>query len=260
MAAGRAEAGYASPPALDYPRAAMNVPAVATALVGALIAAAFATQLMQQYAARRRHHALAWAVAIGLYALGMVALALGLAAGWSPLAFGVYWLAGALLAVAFLAVGQLQLLDARRAALWWTLGGRAVVWTGSALLLTPSDAAALTAATRAGEIPLGADVFGSDGLAYRILTPITMGGTLVVLLGSVWSGVRTRRFGVLLIALGVFVSATSSSFVRAGYDVLVPVVLTLGVAIMYAGFRAAAKRPRPSSRAARTEHDTRAGG
>jgi hypothetical protein len=160
-------------------------------------------------------------------------------------------LAGALLAVAFLAVGQLHLLDPKRAALWWTLGGLAVVWTGAALVLTPYDTGALTAAMDAGGIPLGAEVFGEDGLAYRILTPITMGGTVVVLAGSLWSGIRTRRFGVLLIALGVFVSATSSGFVRAGYDVLVPLVLTAGVAIMYVGFRAAGKRPRPRSPAAR---------
>ena len=237
----------------------MNVAAVVTALVGALVAGAFATQLMQQYALRRRHHALAWTVALGLYAVGMLALATGLAVGWNPLSFGVYWLAGALLAVAFLAVGQLHLLDPRRAALWWTLGGLAVVWSGAALVLTPADASALAAASATGGIPLGADVFGTGGLAFRILTPITMTGTLIVLAGCVWSGLRTRRYGVLLIALGVFVSATSSAFVRAGYDALVPVALALGVAIMYAGFRAAGKKPRPGSRAARAEPSASAG-
>jgi hypothetical protein len=234
----------------------MNVAAVLTAVVGALVAGAFAAQLMRQYAVRRRHHALAWTVALGLYAVGMIALAVGFVAGWNPLSFGLYWLAGALLSVAFLAVGQLHLLDPRRAALWWTLGGLAVVWTGAALVLTPYDAAALSAATDAGGIPLGADVFGRDGLAYTILRPITFGGTLIVLGGCLWSGIRTRRYGVLLIALGVAVSATSSAFVRAGVDALVPVVLTVGVAIMFAGFRAAGKKPKPESRAARAEQST----
>lgn len=234
----------------------MNVPAVLAAVVGALVAGALATQLMQQYAARRRHHALAWTVALGLYAVGMLALAIGLVVGWNPLSFGLYWLAGALLSVAFLAVGQLHLLDPKRAALWWTLGGLSVVWTGAALVLTPYDAAALSAASDAGGIPLGAEVFGRDGLAYTILRPITFGGTVIVLGGCVWSGLRTRRYGVLLIALGVAVSATSSSFVRAGIDALVPVVLALGVAIMYAGFRAAGKKPRPESRAARAEQSS----
>jgi hypothetical protein len=231
----------------------MNVPAVVTGVAGALVAAVFAAQLSRQYVDRRRHHALAWTVALGMYTLGMAALVVGLVAGWSPVSFGLYWLAGALLSVAFLAVGQLHLLDPKRAALWWTLGGLAVVWTGSALLLTPYDTSALADATAVGGIPMGADVFGADGLAYRILRPITFGGTLVVLGGSLWSGVRSRRYGVLLIALGVFVSATSSAFVRAGVDALVPVVLALGVAIMYVGFRAASKRPRAGSRAARAE-------
>ena len=230
----------------------MNAPAVLTAIAGALIAGVFAAQLSRQYVARRRHHALAWTLALGMYALGMVALAVGLGLGWNPVTFGLYWLAGALLAVAFLAVGQLHLLDARRAALWWTLGGLSVVWTGASLLMTPFDSAALADATAAGDIPMGTEVFGADGLAYTILRPITRVGTVIVVAGCLWSGLRTRRFGVLLIACGVLVSATSSAFVRAGQDALVPVVLAAGVAIMYAGFRAAGRPPRPSSAAART--------
>lgn len=231
----------------------MTAITVLVSIAGALVAGLFAAQLSRQYAQRRRHHALAWTVALGLYAVGMLALAAGLLAGWSPVAFGVYWLAGALLAVAFLAVGQLHLLDPGRAALWWTLGGLTVVWSGAALVLSPYDTTALAVESAAGGIPLGAEVFGDDGLALRVLTPITMVGTLIVLGGSLWSGIRARRLGVLLVALGVFVSATSSVFVRSGVDVLVPVVLTAGVAIMHAGFRAAAKKPHPSSRAARAD-------
>lgn len=222
------------------------------AILGALVAGAFAAQLGRRYAARRRHHALAWTIALGLYALGMIVLAVGLGLGWVPLTFGLYWLAGALLSVAFLAVGQLHLLDPGHAALWWTLGGLATVWAVASVALTPFDPAGLAAADAAGGIPLGREVFG-DGLAYRILRPITYAGTVVVLGGSVWSALQTRRFGVLLIALGVFVSATSSGFVRAGYDELVAVVLAAGVAIMYAGARAAGKPPRQQSRAARAQ-------
>ena len=79
---------------------------------------------------------------------------------------------------------------------------------------------------------------------------MTMLGSLVVLIGSVYSGVRTRRYGILLIALGVAVSATSSRFLVAGRDEMVAVVLAVGVTIMYAGFRAARRAPRPGRRAA----------
>lgn len=221
------------------------------ALAGAAIAAGFAAQMMRSYAARRRHHALAWTVALGLYAVGMVALASGFATGWGPVSYGLYWLSGALLSVAFLAVGQLHLLAPGKAALWWTLAGLAVVWTGSALLLTPFQVGALTRASEAGSIPAGSAVF-AGGLAYTILRPITLAGTLVVLGGCLWSAARTRRAGLLLIALGAFVSATSSLFLREGLDEFVAVALTAGVAIMFAGFRSASRPPRKHSPAARS--------
>jgi hypothetical protein len=212
--------------------------------IGALVAGVFAYQLAQQYRARRRHHALAWSFALSCYAVGMVAQAIGFTAGWSAVTYGVYWLTGALLSVALLAVGQLHLLDPARAALWWTLGGLAVVWAVGTMLVSPYDTAVLAEASAAGRIPRGAAVFES-GLAYSILRPITYIGFLVVLGGCLWSGIRTRRYGILLIALGVALSATSTGFQRAGYDELVAVVLAAGVSVMFLGFRAAGKAPRP---------------
>lgn len=229
----------------------MNMSA-SIALAGATVAGAFSAQLALQYLQRRRHHALAWALSLGLYAVGMVALAAGFALGWTVVSFGLYWLAGALLNVPLLAVGQLHLLDRQRAALWWTLAGLAAVWAMAAVLTTPVDASALAAADARGGIPQGAEAY-AGGLAWTVLRPLTFGGSLVVLVGALWSGIRARRVGVLLIAVGVAVSASSSSFVRSGQDELVAVVLTAGVAIMYAGFRAAsrpARRPADLSRSA----------
>jgi hypothetical protein len=213
------------------------------AIAGALVAGVFTFQLAQQWRSRRRHHALAWAMALGCYTVGMLAQAVGFAAGWSPVTYAVYWLTGALLSVALLAVGQLHLLDPPRAALWWTLGGLAVVWAVGTMFVSPYDVAVLDEATAAGSIPTGRLVF-EEGLAYAILRPVTMIGATVVLVGCLWSGIRSRRFGILLIALGVAVSATSTAFQRMGYDELVALVLALGVAVMYVGFRAAGKAPR----------------
>lgn len=223
------------------------------ALAGAAVAGVFTAQLTRQYLTRRRGHALAWALALGLYAVGMVALAGGLGWAWTPLTFGIYWGAGALLNVALLAVGQLLLLDGARAPLWWTLGALATVWTMAALVLSPQDGGALAAASAEATIPAGEAVFGSQALAWTILRPVTFTSFLVVLVGAAWSGVRHRRPGVLLIALGVGVAATSSAFLRAELEMLVPVSLTAGVAIMYAGFRSASKAPRSSRQQRRTE-------
>lgn len=223
--------------------------AVGFAVVGALVAGVFALELARQWRASRRHHALAWSFALFLYAVGMVALAAGFALGWSPASFAVYWVAGALLNVPLLAVGQLHLLDGRRAALWWTIAGLAAVWSVGAVLLTPVHTGVLAAADATGGIPPGREAF-AGGLAYQVLRPMTMLGSLVVLVGSIYSGVKTRRYGILLIALGVAVSATSSRFLVAGLDAMVAVVLAVGVTIMYGGFRAAAKAPRPARAAA----------
>lgn len=224
--------------------------AVGFAVLGALVAGAFATELGRQWRARRRHHALAWSLALSLYAVGMVALAAGFGLGWSPALFAVYWITGALLNVPLLAVGQLHLLDSKRAALWWTIAGLATVWSVAAVALTPVQVGVLAAADVAGGIPGGQEAF-AGGLAYQVLRPMTILGALVVVVGSVYSGVRSRRYGILLIALGVAVSATSSRFLAAELDHLVAVVLALGAMIMYAGFRAARRAPRARQETAR---------
>jgi hypothetical protein len=68
-------------------------------LAAALVAVVFAGHLARQFARRRRPHALAWALALGLYAAGSAAVAVGLGAGWSAPVFVVYWLAGPLVNV-----------------------------------------------------------------------------------------------------------------------------------------------------------------
>jgi hypothetical protein len=226
--------------------------AVVFAIAGALVAATFAAQLARQWVAKRRHHALAWTFALSLYAVGMVALAIGFGTGWTPVVYGTYWLTGALLNVPLLAVGQLHLVDPRRAVLWWTFAGLFTVWAFGAISLTGMDHEALLA-SGAGDIPAGREVLG-DGLAYTVLRPFTMFGTLVVVLGCLWSGIRTKRYGILLIALGVFISATSSTFLRRDLDEYVAVVLAAGVTVMYLGFRAAGK---PAKRSAMVDKQER---
>lgn len=214
------------------------------ALAGAFVAYAFATRLLHQYRERRRHHALAWALSLLLYAVGMVALALGLLLGWATPTYGIYWCTGALINVPLLAVGELHLLAPSRRRWWWALACGATAWALIAIAVSRFDPGALAAATADGGIPLGSDVLGGQA-AYAALQPLTLTGTVIVLAGTVWSAVRQRRPAVLLIALGVMVAASSSAFVRSDVDALVPVVLTTGVTIMYGGFRATGARREP---------------
>lgn len=216
--------------------------AVLFASVAAVVAAVFAVQLLRQHGARRRGHTLAWAISLGLYALASAAMAVGVAAGWSPPVFALYWL-GPLLTVPFLALGQVLLLDPSRAVLYWTIGGLCAVWSLAATAMATYDAAALEVASAAGIIPLGREVIGND-LVYGLLRPFTY-LFVVVVVGCLWSALRTRRWSLLLIVLGVSISAVASSTAGdAGLTVWFPVLLAAGVTTMYAGFLAAAKLPR----------------
>ncbi len=210
--------------------------------LAAAVAWTFAAQLGRQYHARRRPHALAWACALGLFGLASAAVTVGVATGWSPPLFGVYWVAGALLNVPLLAVGQLLLLDPKRSVLYWTLAGLAAVWSVLFTLLADFDATVLAQASQDNGIPLGREALAGE-TAYALARPFSY--TFVIVVGgSIWSAVRSRRWAILLIALGVTIAALSSAFVRVGQGQLFSLLLAAGVVVMYAGFLAAGRAPR----------------
>ena len=219
---------------------------VALPLVAALVAVVFAVQLLRQYLARRRPYALAWALALALFGVASTMVAIGVAAGWSPLVFGLYWIAGALLNVPLLALGQLMLLDAKRTVLYWTFAGVFAVWAVAFTLMAGFDTAVLAEESARHSIPLGSDVLRNT-TAYSLASPFSYTFAVVVI-GSIWSAVRSRRWAVLLIALGVFVAALGSFAVATGRDLLFSVFLATGVIVMYGGFLAASRPPRASRR------------
>lgn len=218
------------------------IPALVS-LLAAAVSGVFAARLFAQWRARRRPHALAWTVSLGLFSLASLAAAIGMGLVWTPLVFAVYWFAGGLIVVPFLAAGQLMLMDPRRMLIWWTLAGLFAVWALSALALSSFDAAALAAADTANSIPRGEDVFGEGQLAYELLGFANYTAVIVVL-GTAWSAWRTRRWQVLLIALGVTIAGVSFVFIREGMPIGFSVSLAAGVAAMYGGFVAAGKPSR----------------
>ncbi len=214
-------------------------------LFAALVAAVFAGQLALQYKARRRPHALAWAMSLALFGLAAMAVGIGtgIGAGWSPAVFRLYWIAGALLNVPLLATGQLLLSDPKRSALWWTVAGVCAAWAVLFTMMAEVDPGALARANQAGAIPLGREAIGGQA-AYALVGPFNA-TFLVVVVGSILSAVRLRRPAVGLIALGVCLVAAASSFVSSGRGQAFSILLALGVAVMYGGFLATARaRPR----------------
>lgn len=211
-------------------------------ILAAVVALAFAAQLVRQYLGRRRPHALAWGLALALFGLASAMVSVGVTGGWNPAVFGTYWIAGALLNVPLLAVGQLMLLDPRRSVLYWTVAGLAAVWSIAFTFLASFDTSVLSAATQAQVIPRGAEVLDGQ-TAYALARPFSYTFAIVVV-GSIWSAVRARRWSVLLIALGVTIAAAASAFIRVGQGEWFSVLLAAGVGVMYLGFLAASRPPR----------------
>lgn len=213
-------------------------------VAAALVAVVFAGQLARQVARRRRPHALAWALAFALYAAGAAAVAIGVGAGWTAPVFMIYWLAGPLVNVPLLATGQLLLLDRDRAWLYWSAATLVALTAVAAVVSADVDREALAEANRAHRIPLGRDVLAGS-LAYTLARPFSF-TFLIVVGGAVWSAVRTRRWTVLLIALGVMIVAGDSVAIRVGNGELFGVLLAAGITVMYVGFLATTGSRRPS--------------
>ena len=86
----------------------------ALAAATTLVALAFATFTFDRWLRRRRPHEGAWTVSLLLFALGSIALWWAEARGWSLASFRVFFLAGAVLNVPWLALGTVYLLLGQR--------------------------------------------------------------------------------------------------------------------------------------------------
>ena len=226
-------------------------------LVAAAVAALFAGLVAAQYRTRRRQYQLAWTVAMAMYAVASVAVALGLAGGWTSGEFQIYWALGAVLNVPFLAGGELMLLVRNRTV-------HTVIWIVlvflTAYTLAVLRGASLDATALAEDLPSGKHVFGDGSAAHRLPQLIAIPSYLVLVLGALWSAwrmrgrgdLRDRFIGTLLIALGATVIAGfGSAFAAAGELAAFSLSLAAGITVMFAGFlRAARHAPAPAPTAA----------
>jgi hypothetical protein len=215
--------------------------------VAAAASAAFAVAVLRQYAARRRPHQLAWGVALSMFAVASLALTAGVAAGWTPLSFKLYYLFGAVLNVPWLALGTVELLAGPSVRRAYVVG--LAVFTALGVVLVAL--ARVTPADLAGRLPEGKEFLPA---AVRVLAVLgNTVGTLVVVGGAVASGLALRsrrdlrpRFeGTLLIALGVLLAAGGGVFAFLESSDKLALGLALGASVMYLGFRRASAPARP---------------
>jgi len=219
-----------------------TVSAVNAALAAAatLVAVAFCLSTLDRWLRRRRPHEAAWTISLAMFALGAGALWWAETRGWSMPSFRVFYLAGAVLNVPWLALGTVYLLAGVPA------GNRTRTWllflSGLAtgiVLSAPGKAAVIPT-----EMPTGKDVFG---IAPRVLAAVFSGVSALVIIGgalwSVWRMVRSdsvpRRLvlGNLLIAAGTLILSASGTLAgRLGKDEAFLVTLLAGICVLFAGF------------------------
>jgi len=243
-----------------------------SALAGAatLIAGAFTLSTFDRWQRRRQPHELAWTIAMGLFAIGSSALWWAESSGWNILAFRIFFLAGAVLNVAWLALGTVYLLIGRRAGnitrswLVWLSG-----FATGVVLLAPTKTNVV-----AHEFPTGHNIFGA---APRILAAVGSGvPALFIIGGALWSAWRVLRrqnpaasknitrtvispkrlaIGNELIAVGTLVLSASGSLAgRLGQDRAFAVTLLCGVSILFSGFLVASNSTLNASSAIKRLH------
>ena len=230
----------------------------ALAAAATLVAIAFAVSTLDRWLRRRRPHELAWTVSLALFALGSGALWWAEAAGWALGSFRVFYVAGAVLNVPWLALGTVYLLAGP------AIGNRVRTW----LVLLSGFAAGVVmfAPTRGAitphELPTGKDVFG---VAPRVLAAVGSGvAALVIIGGALWSAWRVWRgrvpslgavrtvsapgrlvVGNVLIAIGTLVLSASGTLAgRLGKDRAFAVTLLVGICVLFAGFLVATSTSR----------------
>lgn len=222
------------------------------ALAATAISAAFALTLWVQYRAKHRPYLLAWAVALGFYAIAALTEVIGAAGGWNPLLYRTYYFFGAIILVGLLALGSIYLLAPQfsRTALWVLIVLAAIGLAG----ILGAHLQAVKLETH--QVP-DADTIKAQGGLFNVLAIlmaalISTVGSIILIGGALWSAYRTWRKGGaqsrlvanILIAAGAFIVAGASTLTRLFHVYeLFYVGQAIGVLVMFGGFLAAQRAP-----------------
>ena len=205
------------------------------AFVATLVSLRLSADLVRRHRRSPAPGLLAWAGALGAFAVGSGAIAWGSAAGWGNADFRVYYLFGALLAAALLGVGSLQRAGVRG------VSAPTLVYVG--LAIGVAIAVPLTMPVSGSSIPEAQahlSLFPARVLAIAANSLGTLAAVAVAALG-----LRRRPLGNGLILAGLVVAAVGSAL--AGLGKAESALFTAAAALLlYAGFVVPTRSSAPS--------------
>ena len=200
-----------------------------------------------------------WALAFLVFAIAASTEVIGSVAGWSAALARMYYLAGAVLVVGVLALGELYLL----------LPGRMPAFTPGLSLLVVA-----VAATAVWSAPIDSSRLEANGwhalergpFLVALAATINAGGTLVLVGGALYSawrlrgtgGSAQRAAGCMLVAAGTVVVALGGTMTRFGRPDYLYVAMSLGIGIIFGGVLLT-RRPYSMRNALRRTSDARNG-
>jgi hypothetical protein len=177
-----------------------------------------------------------WAVAFLLFTAAAVCEVVGAAIGWTPALARVYYLAGAVLVVGVLALGELYLLVPRRMpAITPGVSLLIVAVAATAVWSAPIDSARLSI--------VGWQALERGPFLIALAATINAVGTIVLSGGALYSawklraagGSGQRAAGCVLIAVGTVAVALGGTLTRFGRPEYLYLTMALGIAIIFAG-------------------------
>ena len=224
-------------------------------LLATVISAAFAATLWRQYRRRPRAYLAAWSVALAIYAVAALTEVIGAASGWNPLLYRIYYFFGGITVVGVLALGTIYLLAPRfgRVALWLLVVLAAIGLAGIVGARLQPGLLDTHQVPSVDTIRLEQGIF--NVVAILMAAVLNIVGSVILIGGALWSAygawrrgsAQSRLVANILIAGGAFIVAGASTLFRVFHVYeLFYVGQAIGVLVMFGGFLAAQRTPRPA--------------
>jgi len=215
-------------------------------LASTVLSFTFAWIVLQRYRVKRTPYLLWWSIGILTFGAGTFTEGFTALFGWHEPIFRAWYITGALLGGAPLAMGTVYLLLSRKTANRMLVAVASVVVFAAVLALltpvthNPADGKELTASV-------------IDWTWIRAFSPfINTWAAIFLIGGAIYSAIKFARSGEqpervkanIFIAVGAILPGIGGSFTRAGYTEVLYVTEFLGIIMIYIGYRlSTSKRP-----------------